>query len=307
MGSDGKRKLRLRNKTNSELFNLYESQLTIRHRSDDALGEAKRVLGHFRTFLGEYPPSPELGVSFLAQFRQRKATTLYRYNSILRGFLTWYGEEFDNKIKVPDTLPAYIEDSDLAKLKTAMSSKKSHKQVIERNLLIIDLICMTGLRREEVSNLAVKDVNLERQYLVVREGKGAKDRIVDLVPSLIEKLRGYIKVKNPEERIFNLEPSTISGLIKWAAKRAGINLHTHSLRDYFATRLVDTGTDLEIVRRLLGHTNLNVTRRYLARTDKQRREAVNRLEAKPQIEPEQSDKVMLLTPEGPVTMRKPSA
>jgi integrase len=281
LGSDGKRKLRLRHKTNDELFDLYGSQLVLRHRSKDALEEARRVLGHFRAFLGEYPPSPELGVSFLAQYGARKATTLYRYNSILKGFLEWYGEEFDHKIRVPETLPDYIEDGDLEKLKTAMASKKSHKGVIERNLLIIDLICKTGLRREEVSNLAVKDINLDRAYLMVREGKGAKDRIVDLVPSLVERLRTYTKGKNTEDRIFNLEPSTISGLIKWAAKRAGIDLHTHSLRDYFATRLVDEGVDLEIIRRLLGHTSLNVTRRYLARTDKQRREAVNRLEKSP--------------------------
>lgn len=278
MGSEGKRKLRLRHKSNGELFDLYDGQLVIRHRSQDALEEARRVLGHFRAFLGEYPPTPELGVSFLSHYKDRKATTLYRYNAILKGFLEWYGDEFNNKIKVPETLPDYIEDSDLDKLRAAMSSKKSHKGIIERNLLIIDLICKTGLRRAEVSNLDVKDISLERQYLVVRLGKGAKDRIVDLVPSMVERLRVYIKGKAPDERVFNLEPSTISGLIKWASKKAGIGIHTHSLRDVFATRLVDAGVDLEIIRRLLGHRNLNVTRRYLARTDSQRREAVNRLE-----------------------------
>jgi integrase/recombinase XerD len=281
MGSDGKRKLRLHHKTNGELFELYQSQLFIRHRSKDALEEAKRVLGHFRAFLGEYPPNPELGVSFLAQFAGRKATTLYRYNSIIKSFMEWYGEQFDNKIKVPETLPDYVEDGDLDKLKSAMASKRTHKRVIERNNLIIDLICKTGLRRAEVSHLDVKDINLERAYLLVRQGKNAKDRIIDLVPSMVERLRVYIKGKNPEERVFNLKPTSISGMIKWAAQRAGVDIHTHSLRDVFATRLVDTGTDLEIVRRLLGHTNLNVTRRYIARTDSQRREAVNRLELAP--------------------------
>ena len=113
---------------------------------------------------------------------------------------------------------------------------------------------------------------------MVRHGKGQKDRVIDLTSSLTQDLRLYLKGKKPEDSVFGLAPSTISGLIRWAARRAGVGLHTHSLRDHFATSLVDEGVDLEIVRRLLGHVNLNVTTRYLARTDSQRREAIQRLE-----------------------------
>ena len=65
MGTDGKRKMRLRRKTNTELFKLYDDDLALRHRSHDALEEAHRVLKHFQNFLGEYPPSPELATSYL--------------------------------------------------------------------------------------------------------------------------------------------------------------------------------------------------------------------------------------------------
>ena len=61
-----------------------------------------------------------------------------------------------------------------------MKSKKTHKKVIERNLLIIELAIKTGLRRGEITNLLVKDINLERGYIEVHLGKGEKDRIVDL-------------------------------------------------------------------------------------------------------------------------------
>jgi hypothetical protein len=84
LGTEGKRKMRLRNKTNTELFSLYKDQLTLRHRSYAALEEAQRVIGHFKKFLGEFPPSPELAASFLAQFAIRKPTTLYRYHSIVQ-------------------------------------------------------------------------------------------------------------------------------------------------------------------------------------------------------------------------------
>ncbi len=76
MTTEAKRKLRLRHKTNDELFVLYDSQLILRHRSQDALEEARRVLRHFQEYLGEYPPTPELAVGFLSQFNDRKATTL---------------------------------------------------------------------------------------------------------------------------------------------------------------------------------------------------------------------------------------
>jgi len=52
-------------------------------------------------------------------------------------------------------------------------------------------------------------------------------------------------------------------------------LHCHSLRHYFGERLVDTGTDMEMVRRLMGHSKLDTTQRYIGRTDQQRREAID--------------------------------
>jgi integrase/recombinase XerD len=278
LGTEGKRKLRLRHKGNEELFSLYDSQLVLKHSSQDALGEAKRVLGHFRDFLGGYPPSPELAVGFLAQFKGRKPATLYRYAAILKGFMAWYGEKLELRIRVPQSLPQYVEGEEIERLKAALKEKQTHKGVIERNLLLIELATKTGLRRGEIANLRVGDIDLYRQCLAVRLGKGLKDRVVDLTPSLAQSLEVFIKGKAREEKVFGLEPSTISGIIRRAAKKARLPIHTHSLRDFFATRLVDEGVDLEIIRRLLGHTNLNVTRRYLARTDSQRREAINRLE-----------------------------
>jgi len=112
-----------------------------------------------------------------------------------------------------------------------------------------------------------------------------KDRIVELTPSLSLLLEAYLKGKAAEDSVFGLQASTISGLIRWAAIRAGVDLHCHSLRHFFGERLVDTGTDLETVRRLMGHSNLSTTQRYIGRTDQQRRDAIDRME-KPTSDPE---------------------
>jgi integrase/recombinase XerD len=284
LGSEGKRKIRLRRKTNGELFQLYEAQLILRHRSKEALEEAKRVLSHFREYLGELSPCPEIAAGFLAQFADHKTTTLYRYHSILKTFMAWYGDPLDSKIRLPQTLPDYVKSDDIEKLKEAMKSKKTHKKVIDRNLLIIELAIKTGLRRSEIHNLLVKEINLERGYIEVHGGKGEKDRIVDLTPSLQQSLTVFVKGKNPDDSVFGVTSSTISGIIHWAAHKAGVDIHTHSLRHHFGQSLVDTGTDLETVRRLMGHSSLKTTQVYIGRTDKQRRDAINRLEANPSNE-----------------------
>ena len=78
-----------------------------------------------------------------------------------------------------------------------------------------------------------------------------------------------------------MKASTISGIIHWAAQKAGVDIHTHSLQHNFGQSLIDTGTDLETARRLMGHSSVKTTQVYIGRTDKQRREAINRLEATP--------------------------
>jgi hypothetical protein len=101
--------LELKQKSNRELFALYEGELAFRHHSAKGLEEAKRVLKHFQDFIGESPPSPDLAKSFLAQFTNRKPTTIASYGGFLKVFLKWYGEELDIKFKVPKVLPSYVQ------------------------------------------------------------------------------------------------------------------------------------------------------------------------------------------------------
>ncbi len=287
LGSDGKRKIRLRRKNNAELQNIYEAQLVLRHHNPKGLSEAKRIVGLYFARLKKSRPDPENAAAFLAQFASLKPRTLYRYHSIIKVFMEWYGEKLDTNITVPETLPGYVEISDIEKLKEAVRSKKTHKGLIARDLLIIDLACKTGLRREELSNLLVRDISIGRGYLEVILGKGQKDRIVDIAPSIIPEIESFLKGKQPDEKVFGLAASSISGLIHWAAKRAGVDIHTHSLRHFFGQSLVDRNTDLETVRRLMGHSSLRTTQQYLGRTDKQRRDAILKLD-QPVDPPEQN-------------------
>ncbi|MCP4608383.1 MAG: tyrosine-type recombinase/integrase [Planctomycetes bacterium] len=276
--------MELRQKTNGELFTLYEGELTFRHRSARGIHEAKRVLNHFRKYIGEYPPTPELAKSFLSTYKDRKATTIARYAAILKVFFKWYGEELDINIRVPKVLPSYVEQSDIEKLLEAMKSKRSHKSTIERDILLIDLAIHTGLRRSELASLKIGDIDIERRLLVVRQGKGSKDRVIPLSKSTTDKVAEYIKNKDKDSSLFGLAPASISGKIRTFATKAGVEIHTHSLRDYFATSLSEKGATIREIQTLLGHSNLTHTERYTLHTDKHLKNAIELFEKEPDNE-----------------------
>ena len=110
-------------------------------------------------------------------------------------FFKWYGEDLDINIRVPKVLPSYVEKEDIEKLLEALRSKKSHRKTIDRDILLIDIAIHTGLRRSELASVRVGDIDIERQVLVVRQGKGAKDRIIPLSKITTEKLAEYIRGK----------------------------------------------------------------------------------------------------------------
>ena len=266
--------MELRQKTNSELFHLYDGELVLHHRSAKVVKEAKRVLNHFHEHIGEFPPTPELAKHFLSNFTTCKATTLARYAAILKAFFKWYGEELDINIRVPKILPDYVDKKDIDKLLEAIECKKTHKKKVQRDLLLVDLAIHTGLRRSELANLRVGDIDLDKSILIVRRGKGAKDRVIPLSNYMTSKINAYIQNKKEEESLFDLSPATISGKIKKFARKAGVSIHTHSLRDYFATLLSERGATIREIQSLLGHSNLTHTERYTLHTDKHLKQAV---------------------------------
>lgn len=195
--------------------------------------------------------------------------------------MKWYGELIDDiKIKVPKTLPAYTEDSDIEKLLAVIPNKRSHKGCIERDSLLAALALKTGMRRSELGNLEVKDVH--QDFLMVRNGKGGKDRIIPLTPAIAERLQNFMKGKEPEEKVFSLKPACISNKIRQFARKAGLNdFHTHTMRHKFTTDLLERGANIKQIQELLGHENLATTEVYLSITNHGLRDAVNLLDKQP--------------------------
>jgi integrase/recombinase XerD len=137
---------------------------------------------------------------------------------------------------------------------------------------ILMTVYSAGLRVGEVTRLKVSDIDSERMMIRVNEGKGLKDRYTLLGERNLEILRLYYKEYRPLQWLFPgkdpSEPVSIScvqRVFKASVHEAGIKkkASVHTLRHCFATHLLESGTDLYYIQRLLGHKSAGTTAVYL--------------------------------------------
>jgi site-specific recombinase XerD len=162
----------------------------------------------------------------------------------------------------------------------------------------------TGLRRQELANFKIRDIDTVHQFLVVKQGKGQKDSAVPLTATMAKRLEVFVAGKGKDESLFKLTAATISGKIKRYADKAGVKLHAHSLRDVFGTRLLETGANIREVQELLGHASLAVTERYKQVTSRHLLPEIDRLDSG-RLAPVNNDSVLLYTKGGLIDMKKP--
>lgn len=152
----------------------------------------------------------------------------------------------------------------------------------------------TGVRVSELVHLRVEDIHSERMQIHVRQGKGAKDRYTLLSPRLLDQLRSYWRTCRPRPWLFlgrdgrgPLPVGTAQKIYYAAKRRAGIERGhgIHTLRHSFATHLMEAGVDLPTLQRLLGHTSLATTAKYLHVTNKHLRGVRSPLDLLPRPEP----------------------
>ena len=254
----------------------YLNRLLIRGCSVNYVNKIRECLMRYLQWADDI--SPDSAIKFVGQFIDRKPNTRARYTTYLRGFLKHLEMALDLKVKVPRQLPEFVAIEDIEKLKSSLHSKHTHRGCRFRDIMLVETAANTGLRRGELANLRVKDIDFAGGRLIVKEGKGGKDRVIPLVPSLNQSLFRFCRGKLPDEKVFGLSARSLGMKIYEWSKKAGVKLHTHSFRHYFATTLVERGANIRAVQELLGHTNLNTTQVYLAVTGRHLEEAINLLD-----------------------------
>ena len=137
---------------------------------------------------------------------------------------------------------------------------------------MLAVVYSAGLRRHELVSLKVSDIDSARMFIRVNQGKGKKDRETLLAQNTLKLLRQYYILYKPSGLLFEGRPegtpisfTSLSNILKKALKKAGINKKAtiHSLRHSFATHLLEQGTNIKIIQRLLGHHSIRTTMVYL--------------------------------------------
>jgi site-specific recombinase XerD len=144
-----------------------------------------------------------------------------------------------------------------------------------RNHAIFSTFMYAGLRRQELLNLKLMDVDTDNLTIFIRQGKGGKDRILPMSTVLAQTLKRY---KDERKRLHKTcpeffcslrgnQPFTVDGLRKLISQlRTSLKLHfsAHTLRHTFATLMLEGGCDIYSLSKMMGHSDINTTTIYLA-------------------------------------------
>lgn len=180
------------------------------------------------------------------------------------------GREFDvfglTRIKRSKTLPNVLSREEVRRVLGVV------KHPVRR--MALTTIYALGLRLGEGLRLETGHLASDRQVVMVKSGKGAKDRTVPLPQPLLARLRQYWKKERPasETKLLfvgdegkSIHETTLQKTFKVASKEAGLPRHAtiHTLRHSYATHLIEAGVSLRAVQDILGHTNLKTTEVYM--------------------------------------------
>jgi len=198
-------------------------------------------------------------------------------------------EDFRLKVKCKRSgrLPQPLSRTEIVRLLDAAANRK-HR-------MMLMTAYSAGLRVSELVNLQVKDIRSDRMLIHVRAGKGDKDRFSLLSARLLEELRAYWLWCRPETWLFlnrndnHMSADSAQQIFYKAKAKAGIRTGhgIHSLRHSFATHLLESGVDMTLISKLLGHTRLSTTAIYLHVTNRHLSDIKSPLDLLP--EPETSD------------------
>lgn len=213
-----------------------------------------------------------------------RSVTVQSYVRGLRSFLKWiYDNELTDqdicvKFKLPKATKKVIEVLSVEEIKRVFDAISGDTWLASRNRLIVALMLDSGLRRHEVVSLKFTSVNLSDRYIVVEQGKGDKQRVVPFGFRTAELMKNYIaatsfykkrdslfiKESNGKNGYEAVTDVTIKQLFRKLKTRSGVvKIRPHILRHTFATYYLENGGNIYTLQSILGHTSLEMVKRYL--------------------------------------------
>jgi site-specific recombinase XerD len=250
----------------------YLQKLELKHY---ALNTAKIYISMFEKFINHFKRDDLMQINeqeireFMLIQSKRNVSKSY-LNQLINSIKFYYEivQGMPNKFyelerpRKDEKLPKVISKEEVLKV-IANAGNIKHK-------CIISLLYSAGLRRSELLNLKLSDIDSKRMLITVKGGKGNKDRNTLLSKTVLVELRKYFLEWLPKVYLFEgmnggkYSATSISNVVKRASKTLGTgkSISPHVLRHSFATHLLEAGTDLRTIQILLGHNSSRTTEIY---------------------------------------------
>lgn len=272
--------------------------MTIRECIDDFLieqqvrGNSPKTQKHYFRCLGLFerfqsPKNPDISAVSVSDCkayyihlsnRNVSSVTVQTYIRALRAFLSWcylegyISENIPKKFRLPKAQKKKIDiltDSEVEQLFRCLSGRDF---ISIRNYCIVALMVDSGLRLNEVVTIRRDKIHIAEGYAIVN-GKGNKERFVPLGLNSKRALLRYCAIVPNKEKetplfvkdtLIPIKESTVKQLFRKLKSRSGIpRLHPHLLRHTFATRYIERGGDIYSLQSILGHTSLEMVKKYV--------------------------------------------
>lgn len=248
-------------------------------------------LTRFINYIGEHAPDgrPDKSnyINYITLLRNSgiKNTSIRTYCRAIKVFTSWMNDngyiesDFTNKVKLPrndSNIIMPLSQKEVDSIDNYIINVPFPDFLNLRNILIIHLMLDAGLRKSEVLNLKIDDLDFENKSITIHNSKYNKSRVIPMSSVIWNYANSYIYESN---EIFNhdikgnlilkednlpVSSDTIKNIFRKYKKSIGIErLHPHLLRHTFATSYLMQGGNLEQLRIFLGHSDYNVTRNYL--------------------------------------------
>ena len=253
---------------------MFSKWMQLRHYSERTIAHYLWHLNTFFRFYNSKDPATiteqditEFQIKVILEGKYSGSFQNQSINAIKLYFRTEYNREMDPTLVMrprrQKKLPGVLSQEEVARLLTSIRNIK-HR-------IMMSMIYAGGLRRSELLALKPADVDESRGLLIIRNGKGFKDRMVPIPAKLIAQLNEYRKYYSPSQWLFESVPagepysaSSLRSIFNRALLNAKIQKPAtlHWLRHSFATHLLENGTDLRFIQELLGHSSSRTTEIY---------------------------------------------
>ena len=167
-----------------------------------------------------------------------------------------------------------IKKRDIEKLYSSILLQNNNTFLIKRDTALLSTLFFTGVRKRELLSIRVRDVDLDKNIIAIRgeTSKSKRTRLIPINPTLKVHLTDYLKARKSytSEILFvsskkdrNLSAYGIKHWVQRMRKQSGVRFHLHQLRHTFACNLARNNISLPKLQKLMGHTDLRMTERYV--------------------------------------------